>query len=64
MRIGPSEEPNSQIHALGDGAEKIRLQTKEVLGSQARFCATTTMSASIWQRLPPLTRAQAPKTLA
>jgi Uncharacterised protein family (UPF0236) len=28
---------NSQIHALGDGAEWIRLQTKEVFGPQGRF---------------------------
>jgi hypothetical protein len=28
---------NSQIHALGDGAEWIRLQTQEVFGSQGRF---------------------------
>jgi Uncharacterised protein family (UPF0236) len=28
---------NSQIHALGDGAQWIRLQTKEVFGQQGRF---------------------------
>lgn len=28
---------NSEIHALGDGAEWIRLQTKEVFGQQGRF---------------------------
>lgn len=28
---------NSQIHALGDGAEWIRLQTREVFGRQGRF---------------------------
>jgi hypothetical protein len=28
---------NSQIHALGDGAEWIRLQTAEVFGSQGTF---------------------------
>ncbi len=28
---------NSEIHALGDGAEWIRLQTKEVFGRQGRF---------------------------
>jgi len=28
---------NSQIHALGDGAEWIRLQTQEVFGSQGTF---------------------------
>jgi len=28
---------NSQIHALGDGAEWIRLQTKEVFGPQGKF---------------------------
>lgn len=28
---------NSQIHALGDGAEWIRLQTREVFGSQGTF---------------------------
>ena len=28
---------NSQIHALGDGAEWIRLQTREVFGQQATF---------------------------
>lgn len=28
---------NSQIHALGDGAEWIRLQTQEVFGQQGRF---------------------------
>jgi Uncharacterised protein family (UPF0236) len=28
---------NSQIHALGDGAEWIRLQSQEVFGPQARF---------------------------
>jgi len=28
---------NSQVHALGDGAEWIRLQTREVFGSQATF---------------------------
>jgi len=28
---------NSQIHALGDGAEWIRLQSQEVFGGQARF---------------------------
>ena len=28
---------NSQIHALGDGAGWIRLQTKEVFGSQGKF---------------------------
>jgi len=28
---------NSHIHALGDGAEWIRLQTQEVFGSQGRF---------------------------
>ena len=28
---------NSEIHALGDGAEWIRLQTREVFGKQGRF---------------------------
>ena len=28
---------NSQIHALGDGAEWIRLQTREVFGAQGTF---------------------------
>jgi hypothetical protein len=28
---------NSQIHALGDGAEWIRLQTREVFGNQGKF---------------------------
>jgi len=28
---------NSQIHALGDGAEWIRLQTKEIFGTQGTF---------------------------
>lgn len=28
---------NSQVHALGDGAEWIRLQTREVFGSQGTF---------------------------
>jgi hypothetical protein len=28
---------NSQVHALGDGAEWIRLQTREVFGQQATF---------------------------
>jgi hypothetical protein len=28
---------NSEIHALGDGAEWIRLQTREVFGQQGRF---------------------------
>lgn len=28
---------NTRIHALGDGAEWIRLQTREVFGEQARF---------------------------
>ena len=38
---------NSQIHALGDGAQWIRIQSHEIFGQQGTFLLTFIMSVSI-----------------
>src|SRR6185369_3798131 len=39
---------NSEIHALGDGAEWIRLQTREVFGSRETSYAISFTSVNTW----------------
>ena len=46
VRAAPAGGLNSQIHAVGDGAEWIRLQTRQVFGRQGNFLGTSIMSAS------------------
>ena len=52
---------NSQIHALGDGAEWIRLQTREVFGSQGTFLCDFFHVSEYWGAAAPSCRAQAPE---
>ena len=52
---------NSQIHALGDGAEWIRLQTREVFGSQGTFLCDYFHVTEYLAEAAPSCRAQAPE---
>ena len=51
---------NSQIHALGDGAEWIRLQTREVFGAQGKFTCDFFHVSEYLGAAAPTCRAQAP----
>jgi len=51
---------NSQIHALGDGAEWVRLQTKEVFGSQGTFLCDYFHVSEYLAEAGPTCRANAP----
>jgi len=51
---------NSQIHALGDGAEWIRLQTREVFGSQGTFLCDYFHVSEYLAEAAPSCRPQAP----
>jgi hypothetical protein len=51
---------NSQIHALGDGAEWIRLQTKEVFGTQGTFLCDYFHVSEYLAKAAPTCRAKAP----
>ena len=51
---------NSQIHALGDGAEWIRLQTSEVFGSQGTFLCDYYHVSEYLAQAAPSCRAHAP----
>ena len=52
---------NSHIHALGDGAEWIRLQTREVFGQQATFLCDYYHVSEYLAEAAPACRAQAPE---
>jgi len=52
---------NSQIHALGDGAEWIRLQTREVFGTQGTFLCDYFHVGGYLAEAAPSCRAQAPE---
>jgi hypothetical protein len=52
---------NSQIHALGDGAEWIRLQTRQVFGEQATFLCDFYHVSEYLAEAAPSCRAQAPE---
>lgn len=52
---------NSQLHALGDGAEWIRLQTREVFGQQATFLCDYYHVSEYLAEAAPSCRAQAPE---
>jgi Uncharacterised protein family (UPF0236) len=52
---------NSQVHALGDGAEWIRLQTREVFGQQATFLCDYYHVSEYLAEAAPTCRAQAPE---
>lgn len=51
---------NSQIHALGDGAEWIRLQTQEVFGAQGTFLCDYYHVSEYLAKAAPSCRAKAP----
>ncbi len=51
---------NSQIHALGDGAEWIRLQTSEVFGGQGTFLCDYYHVSEYLAEAAPSCRAHAP----
>jgi len=51
---------NSQIHALGDGAEWIRLQTQEVFGTQGAFLCDYYHVSEYLADAAPSCRAKAP----
>ena len=51
---------NSQIHALGDGAEWIRLQTTEVFGTQGTFLCDYFHVSEYLAKAAPTCRAKAP----
>jgi hypothetical protein len=51
---------NSQIHALGDGAEWIRLQTREVFGAQGTFTCDFFHVSEYLGDAAPHCRAEAP----
>jgi hypothetical protein len=51
---------NSQIHALGDGAEWIRLQTAEVFGAQGTFLCDYYHVSEYLAEAAPACRAKAP----
>ena len=52
---------NSQVHALGDGAEWIRLQTQEVFGDQGTFLCDYFHVSEYLAAAAPSCRAQAPE---
>lgn len=52
---------NSQVQALGDGAEWIRLQTREVFGSQGTFLCDYYHVSEYLAAAAPTCRAQAPE---
>jgi hypothetical protein len=52
---------NSQVHALGDGAEWIRLQTRDVFGQQATFLCDYYHVSEYLAEAAPSCRAQAPE---
>lgn len=52
---------NSQVHALGDGAEWIRLQTREVFGQEAAFLCDYYHVSEYLAEAAPSCRAQAPE---
>lgn len=52
---------NSQIHAVGDGAEWIRLQTREVFGAQGRFLCDYFHVSEYLAEAAPSCRAKAPE---
>jgi hypothetical protein len=52
---------NSQVHALGDGAEWIRLQTREVFGGQGSFLCDYFHVSEYLGAAAPTCRAQAPE---
>ena len=52
---------NSQIHAHGDGAEWIRLQTQEVFGAQGKFTCDFFHGSEYLVAAAPTCRAQAPE---
>jgi hypothetical protein len=52
---------NSQIHALGDGAEWIRLQAREVFGTQGTFLCDYFHVSEYLAAAAPSCRAQAPE---
>ena len=52
---------NSQVHALGDGAEWIRLQTREVFGQQGTFLCDYYHVSEYLAEAAPSCRAQAPE---
>jgi hypothetical protein len=51
---------NSQIHALGDGAEWVRLQTSEVFGTQGTFLCDYFHVSEYLAEAAPSCRAKAP----
>lgn len=51
---------NSQIHALGDGAEWIRLQTSEIFGTQGTFLCDYFHVSEYLAEAAPSCRAKAP----
>lgn len=51
---------SSQVHAVGDGAEWIRLQTQEVFGQHARFLCDYYHVSEYLAEAAPTCRAQAP----
>ena len=51
---------NSEIHALGDGAEWIRLQTREIFGEQGQFLCDFFHVSEYLADAAPTCRAQAP----
>ena len=52
---------NSQVHALGDGAEWIRLQTREIFGPQATFLCDYYHVSEYLAEAAASCRAQAPQ---
>jgi hypothetical protein len=52
---------NSQVHALGDGAEWIRLQTQEVFGTQGTFLCDYYHVSEYLADAAPSCRAKAPE---
>jgi hypothetical protein len=52
---------NSQVHALGDGAQWIRLQTQEVFGAQGTFLCDYFHVSEYLAAAAPSCRAQAPE---
>ena len=52
---------NSQVHSLGDGAEWIRLQTREVFGGQGTFLCDYFHVSEYLGAAAPSCRAQAPE---
>jgi hypothetical protein len=52
---------NSQIHALGDGAQWIRLQTREVFGPQGTFLCDYYHVSEYLAQAAPFCRAQGPE---